>query len=128
MSYLGLLLGFKIGITALLASIPLLLARRDLLLARTRANEAAAPWLRLYGVAITALLVGYASGFWALAEGRFPWGVIAMGIVSNAGATAFMLASGVARATPLRTGIFAAIAIALTAAAVAPSAALVRVF
>ncbi len=128
MSYLALLLGFKIGVTLPLVSVPLLLARREVLLARTGANEAAAPWLRLYGIAVTALLVGYASGFWALAENRFPWGVVAMGIVSNAGAAVFMMTSGVARAAPLRTVLFAAIAVALTAAAIAPSAALIRVF
>ncbi|MBB4012602.1 hypothetical protein GGR36_001910 [Niveibacterium umoris] len=35
--------------------------------------------LRLYGVASTALLVGYAFGIPAAESGQFPWGVVSMG-------------------------------------------------
>jgi len=47
---------------------------------------------RLYGLAITALLVGYAFGIPAAEAGRFPWGVTCMGTVSNSGAAILLLA------------------------------------
>jgi len=72
---------------------------------------------RLYGVAVLALLVGYASGFWAIADGRFPFGVAAMGFVSNAGAAAILVATGGWRRAKFLTVFVAGIAIALVLAA-----------
>ncbi|TCL08120.1 hypothetical protein BXY66_0153 [Shimia isoporae] len=75
---------------------------------------------RLYGTAILALLVAYGSGNYSLAHGIFPWGIVLMGIVSNLGATAYMLMSQQRRA--LRGGIafFGAIGLLLVAAALMP--------
>ena len=128
MSYLALLLAFKIGVTAIAVSAPLLLLPRGALAARTGAGAEAAPWLRLYGVAVSALLVGYASGFWTLATGAFPWGVVIMGIVSNACAAAAMIATGVVRRAPVLGFVLAAIAVGLIAAAAAPDVAMTRVW
>jgi hypothetical protein len=124
MSYLALLLTFKIAVTALFVSAPLLLAPAGFVTKRTALPPEALPWLRLYAVAVTALLVGYATGFFEIAAGRFPWGVAIMGVASNAGAVAALLATGLARRTPVLTACFAFIAFGLIAAAMAPEAAL----
>jgi hypothetical protein len=128
MSYLGLLLVFKIGVTFLFVSAPLLLGPNELLVRRTNTTVEAVPWLRLYGVAVTALLAGYGSGFWTLAEGRFPWGIVVMGAVSNTGASAVLIATGLARRTPFLTAAFVLIALGLLIAAGVPQLAATRVF
>ncbi|MGF1545234.1 MAG: hypothetical protein ACFB00_12180 [Parvularculaceae bacterium] len=79
---------------------------------------------RLYGVAVLALLVGYAGGLVETLGGATPYGVIAMGLVSNAGAAIVLMATGVASRRPLSTGFFGLIAAALGACALFPDAAL----
>ncbi|MBI1186838.1 MAG: hypothetical protein GC206_05815 [Alphaproteobacteria bacterium] len=124
LSYLSLLLAFKIVVTLVAVSGPLLAAPRAFVLARAGLEPAAAPWLRLYGVAVTALLVGYASGFFIIAQGAFPWGVVVMGFVSNAGAVTAMVATGLARRAPILASVFALIALGLLLAAAFPNVAI----
>ena len=71
---------------------------------------------RLYGMAVLALLVGYAGGYFQVVEGIFPGGVLAMGFVSNAGAFLIMIITGRARKTPLSSAFFGLIATGLAAA------------
>lgn len=90
MTSLSLLLIIKIGVTGLLVAAPFLILPKPKL---EKALDLTAPTpvlFRLYGIAITALLVGYAFGIPAAEAGQFPWGVTCMGIVSNGGA-AFQL-------------------------------------
>lgn len=128
MTWLTLLLVFKIGFTAIVVSAPLLLMPAERVSSLYRLGADAVPLCRLYGVAVTALLVGYASGIAPAQHGVFPGGVVAMGIASNAGAPAVLLLTGRWRGARLPTFVFAAIAVALLASAVAPSAALSRIF
>ncbi len=93
MSFLSLLLILKIGATALSVSMPFLCFSLDRLSRLTGITAPSPTLFRLYGMAVTALLVGYASGFWTMAEGAFPWGVVVMGFVSNGGATLYLLIS-----------------------------------
>ena len=79
---------------------------------------------RLYGMAVLALLVGYAGGYFQVTEGVFPIGVLAMGFVSNAGAFLIMLITGRARKTPLSAEFFGLIATGLAAAFVFKDAAM----
>lgn len=91
MSFFAFVLSFKIAGTALLIALPFLVLSTDRLNALTGA-EGGPVLFRLYGVSFLALLVGYAFGFAELAQGRFPFAVAVMGLVSNAGAAAVMIA------------------------------------
>jgi hypothetical protein len=124
MTWLALLFGFKIAVTALAVVGPLLLLPRRALCARLQVPAEAAGLARLYGVALLALLVGYAGGLHASLHGAFPADVVAMGIVSNAGATLALFATGMARRHAALTAIFALIAVALVAAALFPATAM----
>jgi len=128
MTFLGLLLVFKIGVTLIMASIPMLMLPGERLMATLKIGAEALPLARLYGVAITALLVGYASGFAPAAAGIFPWGVVIMGIVSNGGVTITLVITGAWRRAVPAVAVFGSIAVALIGCALAPGAALVRAF
>ena len=118
MSAIALILLAKILVTAALTAAPFLLMPEPKLAAMFRiSGNGARSMFRLYGGAVLALLVGYASGFWAIAEGRFPFGVAAMGFVSNAGAAAILVATGGWRRARFLTFFVAGIAIALVLAA-----------
>lgn len=108
MSLLTATLILKIAGTALLFIVPLLLlpSGRLLKLAGLPAEAlGAVPTFRLLGVAYIALLVGYASGFPQIAVGQFPWGVVAMGIASNGGSAATLVATGAWRKPLSRVGL-----------------------
>jgi hypothetical protein len=124
MTWLAVLFAFKIAVTALVVVGPLLLLPRPALCARLEIPGDAAGLARLYGVALLALLVGYAGGLHASLHGTYPAGVVAMGIVSNAGATLALIATGMARRHAGLTAIFAFIAVALVAAALFPATAM----
>lgn len=79
---------------------------------------------RLYGMAISALLVGYAGGIVMAQTGQMPWAIIAMGIVSNIGAAGLLLTAGVKGLERLLMGVFAMIGVALLLAAALPELAL----
>lgn len=120
MSLIALLLTAKIAVTAVLTAGPFLFLPSARLAVMTGAGAGGATLFRLYGIAILALLVGYASGFWTIAAGDFPWGVVAMGFVSNAGAALVLFATGAwRRARPIAFFV-AAVAALLAVAAAAP--------
>lgn len=124
MTWLGLRFAFKIAVTALAVVGPALLARAQTLAERFGMPIEAAALARLYGVALLALLVGYGGGLLAAERGEFPTTIVAMGIVSNAGATLGLVLTGLAQRHRALTVVFAAITVALVAAAVRPAAAM----
>lgn len=116
-TFLTLVLAAKILVTGLMVGLPFfaLPAKRISQLTGYGGIEVA-PLYRLYGTAVLALLVGYASGFWAIAAGIFPWGVVAMGVFSNGIGAAWMFATGAWRRNKPVTFFIAAIALALCGA------------
>jgi hypothetical protein len=116
-SWLALLLIIKISVTALLVALPFLFAPLVRLEATTRVSTKNTLLFRLYGVAIAALLVGYGLGIPAAESGQFPWGVVFMGLVSNAGASFLLLRVSKQSSSSFWLGIF----FALVAAALAIS-------
>jgi hypothetical protein len=74
-------------------------------------------FFRLYGVAIAALLVGYGFGIPAAENHQFPWGVVFMGLISNAGAAFLLLRSS----KPISSGFWLGTFFALVAVALAIS-------
>ncbi len=128
MTYLTLLLAFKIVVTALMVSLPFVFLPAKHLQARFNLGAEALPLARLYGIAVTALLVGYGGGIAPAQAGVFPWGVVAMGIFSNLGATIGLFVTGAWRRSVAAPIIFGGIAVALVFAALLPSVALTRAF
>lgn len=124
MSFLALVFAAKIVLTGILLALPFLFFPAARLAASIGVNAERSTFFRLYGVAIVALLVGYASGFWVLARGEFPWGVVIMGLVSNGGGAAFLFATGGWRNAKPITFVISAIALGLAIAASSPDAAI----
>lgn len=125
MSYLALLLVTKISATALLVALPFLFAPLSKLEGTTRMSAKSTLFFRLYGVAIAALLVGYGFGIPVAESGQFPWGVVSMGFVSNAGAALLLLRASKPSASGFWLGtFFALVAVALAVSMGAPSLAL----
>lgn len=124
MSWLSLLLVTKIAVTGLLVAAPLLLLPTSKLERLTNITTQTSLFFRLYGVAITALLVGYAFGIGAAENGRFPWGVVCMGTVSNGGAAILLLANSRSNNNRVLAAFFGLIALALLAAMVLPARAI----
>ncbi len=112
MPFISLLLILKIGVTALLTAMPFLLLP-EAKLAKMTGVENGGAFFRLYGVAILALLVGYSGGFAIIADERFPWGIAAMGIVSNGGAAAVLFLTGGWRRAKTISAFVALIALGL---------------
>lgn len=125
MSWLALLLIIKIAVTALLVALPFLFAPLEKLEKTIRVSAQNPLFFRLYGVAITALLVGYAFGVPVAERGQFPWGVTSMGLVSNAGAAFLLLRANKPRSHGFGLGaFFALIAVGLTLSMALPREAL----
>ncbi|MBR7629180.1 MULTISPECIES: hypothetical protein [Aeromonas] len=125
MSYLALLLVAKIAVSALLVALPFLVMPQAKLEATTRVSAKSALFFRLYGVAITALLVGYGFGIPTAESGQFPWGVVSMGLVSNSGAAFLLLRSSKPNSSGFWLGsFFAFVAVGLAVSISAPSLAL----
>jgi branched-subunit amino acid transport protein AzlD len=123
MPFISLLLIVKIAVTGILVALPFMLLPADKLAKMTGAENATALF-RLYGIAITALLVGYGTGFFTIARGEFPFGIAAMGIVSNGGAATYMFASGAWQRQRFLSVFLASIGIALVYASLNSAAAL----
>ena len=124
MSWLSLLLITKIGVTGLLVAAPFLLLPKSKLEKSTNITTSTSLFFRLYGVAITALLVGYAFGIPTAEDGRFPWGVVCMATVSNGGAAILLLAYSQNKNNRVLAAFFGLIALGLIAAMVLPASAI----
>lgn len=109
-------LTLKIVATGLFVVVPLLFAPLGRLNHRWKTRLEQPLLFRLYGVAILALLVGYASGYWTLAAGAFPWGVAAMGVVSNGLAGSLLAWRGPTPQLRGSAAFFLSIALALVVA------------
>lgn len=126
MSALGVLLAVKIVVTVVFVAAPFLLLPQERLRIMFRTEGAGSGTLfRLYGVAMLAILANYAYGLWAIADARFPWGVIAMGVISNGGAVLVSLWTGAWRRATALYAFFAAAAAGLALAAIFQRQALV---
>ena len=113
MAALSLLLWIKILGTLFPVAAPLLILPKSQIDKRSGFEASDVTLYRLYGMAVLALLVGYAGGYVQVLNGVFPVGVIAMGFVSNAGAFLVMLLTGRAAKTPFSAAFFGLIAIGL---------------
>lgn len=94
MSFVFLVILVKIAVTAVFVMIPFLVFPVERLNKVTNIPATGTTFYRLYGVAMLALLVGYVSAFPLIWLGSFPWAVVIMGIVSNAGVTLILLRAG----------------------------------
>ena len=110
MTRLTLLLLVKICVTAIAVVVPFLLLPSDRIAEMTGAEVPSPSLYRLYGVAVLALLVGYASGIPAAQRGELPRGILLMGLVSNVGATVTLFAFGAEGTSLILAFFFAAIA------------------
>ena len=116
MAPLSILLWIKIIGTFFPVAAPLLLFPKSKIDALSGFSPSDVSLYRLYGMAVLALLVGYAGGYFQVLQGVFPIGVLAMGFASNAGAFLIMLITGRASKTPLSAAFFGLIAAGLGAA------------
>jgi hypothetical protein len=125
MAWLSLLLIIKIGVTGALVAAPFMLIPKYKLEKATNITASTPVFFRLYGLAITALLVGYAFGIPAAEAGHFPWGVTCMGTVSNGGAAILLLAYSQGRNQNRMLGsFFGLITLGLITAMILPACAL----
>lgn len=123
MSAISLILTAKIMVTVVLVTGPFLLLPRHRLETMTGVPAASAILFRLYGMAATALLVGYGVGLWQSMNGVFPWAAVLMGIVSNVGAAGILAFAPAASSRAFAT-IFGTIGILLVWAALSPMVAI----
>lgn len=127
MTWLSLLLITKILVSVVLIIIPFMFFPKSKLDAMTRMKTDTTQFYRLYGIAILALLVAYGSGIPLAQQGEFPWGIVLMGIVSNIGGGAALLAYGVDARNGTLGAIFLAIGAGLILSAWQPELALSKV-
>lgn len=120
---LALLLIVKIAVTAVVVAVPNLLFPLGKLLPGAPAGGLLVLF-RLYGIAILALLVGYGVALQEVFKNRFPRGLIFMGLVSNAGAVAVVLAFGGRHAIDGGMIFFASIAFLLLLSLIRPDLAM----
>ena len=106
MTPLTLILSVKIIVTLIFVSGPFLLLSKRKIDSILGINGDSLGLYRVYGVAITALLVGYAGAIHQHMNGVFPVEIILMGIVSNAGATIAMLSTGMAKSNKMLAAFF----------------------
>ena len=84
--------------------------------------ETASPTLfRLYGVAVLALLFGYATAIPNIQAGIFPWAIVIMGAISNGGAALFLVRDSSIWGRRILIVIFGGIFLALIASMAFPS-------
>lgn len=128
MTPLTLLLLVKIIVTFFVVAMPFLFFSKEKI-GRHMEIEAVSPTLfRLYGIAILALLAGYSGGIYLINQSVFPIAIIAMGLVSNAGATFILILTGAANKQRFLTFFFAVITFGLGLAAIYPKVAISPLF
>lgn len=128
MTYFSLLLLGKIAGSLVLFVLPMLVlpqARLDRLLGHATSSPA---MYRLYGTAVLALLVAYAWGIVMAERGEMPWGVVATGLVSNAGGLLVMIVTGMIAKARTSAIFIGCVAVGLCAVSVMPNLALQSAF
>lgn len=114
MSFLALLLIVKIAVTLVLVVVPLILAAPDWI-TRFSGLKGDTALFRLYGMALLALLVGYAMALWGHWQGDDVVWVVPMGMVSNGGAALILLTTYTGRFRAISVTFFTAITLGLFA-------------
>ena len=94
MTTLIIILTFKILVSLILLVYPLLFKPLAQLNAAMEIEAKTTNIYRLYGTAILSLLIAYAYGVILALEDQFPGGIVAMGLVSNGGASYLMATRG----------------------------------
>lgn len=128
MTYFTFLLLVKIVGTLLLVVVPFLLLPKQQLEKLTNSQHDNVLLFRLYGLAIAALLVGYASAIPLAQSGIFSWGIAIMGLVSNTGASVLLLFLGKGKQSMIFASFFGLLAMSLVLAMVFPSIAISDIF
>ena len=126
MSILTALLLVKIAVTALLVCLPFLLLPQRKLERLLQVKARNSTLFRLYGVAMLALLVGYGFGVAQTLNGHFPWLVVTVGVVSNAGAALVLGLFGSGRQNRMAAAFFGGIAVLLVLSAFWPELAMTK--
>lgn len=120
MTPLAMVLVFKIVVTFVGVLVPMLVVSPARLERLCGVGPMALVPARLYAAALAALLVGYGFGLVGATTGRLPWGVVAMGLVSNGGAAAVLLGLGTSARHRGAGVLFGLIGAALAAALLWP--------
>lgn len=128
MNAINIVLVFKIVVTIFFLAGPFLFLPREKLEKLTRVSADASTFFRLYGMAMLALAVAYLGGVWSVTQGVFPWVIVAMGIVSNGGATAVLLLLGDRKSKRFIAPVFGAITLGLLLCAALPDTAMTSLF
>lgn len=121
MTILDIVLAVKIVGTGLFCALPFMFLSAARLGPMLGVGGDAIPLVRLYGVAVFALLVGYSFGFSGVTGGGFPWGVVIMGIVSNGVGTLTMFLTGSVAKAKGMAALIGSISVALILCALNPA-------
>ncbi len=124
MTILDLILSVKILGTGLFVGLPLLLLPGQRVTGILDVDATALPYLRLYGVAIIALLVGYSFGFSTITGPEFPLGIVCMGIVSNGAGFVTLVVTGAIRQNRAMAALIGLIAAMLLLCIIRPDIAM----
>lgn len=124
MTPLAVLLCVKMGVTLFGVALPFLVLPKAWLDRLADFGDPDVAFYRLYGMAILALIVAYGGGLVQSWAGTYPSGVVVMGLVSNGGATAVLVATGRVRKAPGLTAFFGLVAVGFVIARLAPAWAL----
>ena len=125
MTRLTLLFLVKLFVTLIAVVVPFLLLPAERVAEMTGAAVPSPSLYRLYGVAVLALLVGYASGIPVAQRGELPRGILLMGFVSNAGAGAILFAFGAEGTSLVLAYMFGTIALLIGVSLIFPKLMLV---
>ena len=120
MTRLTLILIIKIVFTIVTVAAPFLLLSPERIAEMLGATAPSPAQYRLYGVAMIALLAGYAFAIPMAQRGERPMGPLVMGVISNGGAAITLLTFGVEGTSLILAYIFAVFAFLLGTAIFAP--------
>ena len=120
MSRLTLLLVVKILFTILAVVIPFLFLPAERVAEMTGASIPAPSLYRLYGVAMVAILTGYAFAIPIAQRGERPLGPLVMGVISNGGAAFVLFSFGAEGTSRILAIVFAILAILLALSILKP--------
>ena len=124
MAWLTWLVLFKITVSVFVLVIPFLFFSKEKLEQIMHIKTDSKLLFRLYGVAIVALLVAYASAIPMAEITIFPWWIVFMGVVSNCGASVCMWLASDGSPNYKLIGLFGGIGIGFILSAMNPALAL----